>query len=110
MKKMIINKCYGGFGISMDAIETLNITLLTSDIDSDIAKIIGINDPYDDEKNRCNPILIKLVESGHGEEIAASYAKLQVVTIPDNATDYYISEYDGYETLVYVVNGKLHFA
>ena len=35
---------------------------------------------------------------------------LEVVEIPDNATDYFIDEYDGIERVISVVDGKLHWA
>ena len=31
------------------------------------------------------------------------------MTIPDNATDWDIEDYDGNETLIYVVDGKIHY-
>lgn len=35
---------------------------------------------------------------------------LIVVEVPDGYTDYYIEEYDGWESLLYVLNGKIYFA
>jgi nitroreductase len=58
------------------------------------------------EKKR-KPIdeLVAFVES-HPDECG----DLEVVEIPDTATDWEIDEYDGWESVVYVVNGKLHHA
>lgn len=52
---------------------------------------------------RTSPILIDYVKRGHTNE-------LKVVTIPTQATDYEILEYDGREFLIYVLAGKLRYA
>lgn len=89
--KLVINKCFGGFGISDSA-----------------AEILGI-DEYDfidrDDEN-----LIALIDEKGSEFVSGSFAKLKIVEIPDAYTDYTIDEYDGMERVIYVVNGKLHFA
>jgi hypothetical protein len=88
--KLVINTCYGGYGLSEEALAAL-----------------GIED-YGDIA-RYDPRLIELVER---DPIAAAddCAELCVVEIPDNATDYYIDEDDGCESVIYVVDGKIHFA
>lgn len=85
--KLVINKDYGGFGY-------------------------GVADEYDDfvrgfsdEEQRANPELVAFVES-HLDECG----DLEVVEIPDTATDWEIDEYDGWESVTYVVDGKLHHA
>lgn len=89
--KVVVNRCYGGFSLSRAAMEAL-----------------GVESPYE-EISRINPNLIAFVEkdalSGSGR-----HAKLQIVEIPDEATDWEISEYDGFETIIYVLNGKLYHA
>lgn len=35
-------------------------------------------------------------------------SNLKVVSIPDEATDWDIWDYDGMETIIYVVNGKIY--
>jgi len=87
--KMVLNQCYGGFGLSDKACEMLGIE-------------------YDGEMERTDPRLIAVVES-LGEEANGDYAELEIVEIPDETTDWDISEYDGFESLVYVVNGKLYY-
>lgn len=87
--KIVINDCYGGFGLSEEAMDMLEI-----------------NDDY--SIDRTNPVLIDVVEELGGR--ASGYcANLVTVEIPDEATDYYISEYDGMETVIYVVDGKIHY-
>ena len=87
--KLVVNKCYGGFDLSKKA-----------------EKMLGV-DSYDVERN--DPKLVQIVEE-LGEEASSGYAELRVVEIPDEATDFDISEYDGFETVVYVVNGKIKYA
>jgi hypothetical protein len=42
------------------------------------------------------------------EAINGACAKLKVVEIPEEATDWELNEYDGLESITYVVDGKLH--
>lgn len=88
--KLIINGCYGGFGVKDEVMERLGLT------------------SQDSEETRMNPELIALIESG--EDVNDCCANLVVVELPDDCTDYYIDEYDGLESVIYVVDGKLHWA
>ena len=56
---------------------------------------------------RCDAKLIKAVEA-NAEAVNGPCAKLKVVEIPEEATDWEINEYDGLESITYVVDGKLH--
>ena len=85
--KFVLNKCYGGFGLSDWAKEQM-----------------GCSEPYRDD-----PEFITLV-TNHGKKVSEWYAKLVVVEIPDNTTDYEIDEYDGFESITYVVDGKIYHA
>lgn len=87
--KLVINKCYGGFSLSEVA-----------------ASALGLDGPYA-EIARCDQRLITLVEAD-AAAAAGSHAKLRVVEIPDEVTDWEINDYDGVESVVYVVNGRLH--
>ena len=89
--KIIINKCYGGFSVKDEIEEEFRNRL--SAYGSDI---------------RTNPELIKMIEEG--KDISSNYSRLRVVDITDNATDYRIQEYDGLESIIYVVDGKLNVA
>ena len=75
--KIVINRCYGGFGLSEKAMKFLGV-------DSDCPEI---------ERN--DPKLVECVEK-LGEEANDMYAKLKVVEIPDDV-DWEIDEYDGME-------------
>ncbi len=86
--KVVVNRCFGGFGISEEAKK-----ILDTDFDWLIERT--------DEK------LIALIE-GKGSEFCSGYcAELEVVEIPSEATDWEISEYDGMEEIICVVGGKL---
>ena len=80
--KMVINANYGGFGL-------------------DVAE------QYEDwvrdlESDRFNAELVEFVET-HPNECG----DLAIVTIPDEATDWEMDEYDGWESVIYVLNGKI---
>ena len=89
--KIVINACYGGFSLS-----------------DETAKLLGYIDGCAWGIDRTNPNLVKLVEAG--APVSGTFAKLKVVEIPEEVTDWEISEYDGYEEVIYVLNGKLYHA
>ena len=88
--KLVINSCYGGFGLSEAAIEML-----------------GRDDVYDIERDDHD--LICVVET-LGSEAGKYYSDLEIVEIPDTATDWEIDEYDGWESVTYVLGGKIYHA
>lgn len=87
--KIVLNKCYGGFGL-----------------DAELAEQYGIDEWSVD---RSDAQLVELVEK-YGENAGDTYSKLKIVEIPDKATDWEIDEYDGFESVIYVVDGKIHHA
>lgn len=87
--KMIINDSFGGFGVREDVLEKFGLS------------------EAEEDTIRFDPNLIALVESG--EDINDDDSDLAVVEIPDNATDWFIDEYDGSEQIIYVVDGRLHW-
>lgn len=91
----ILNKCYGGWGLSGFACEKL-----------------GLTDEYD--YNREDELMVdalaSLIAEFGSQKCSGSFAKLAVVSIPDNVTDWEIDEYDGIESITYVVDGKLYHA
>ena len=86
--KLVINADFGGFGIKPEIIKKYGL------------------DKCDDV--RISEKLIELIESGVDCNNACS--ELSVVEIPDESTDYYINDYDGAESVLYVLDGKIHFA
>jgi len=91
---IVINACYGEFSLSDEALKMLGAS--------------STEECCFDDEDRCNPSIIKCIRK-LGERANGPYAKLQIVTIPDENTDWHILDEDGYETLVYVVNGKIHY-
>ena len=81
MKKILVNTSFGGF---------------------------GLKDEYEPYVGREDEKLIALVEQG--VDIGDNYAEFGIAEIPDNATDYVIEDYDGKETVLYVVDGKIRYA
>ena len=86
--KIVINSCYGGFSLSEEAVNAL-----------------GLRDSHD-YVARTDKKLIELIESGM--DCNGRFADLEVVEIPDEATDWEISEYDGCEEIIYVLDGLIH--
>ena len=81
MKKILVNLDFGGF---------------------------GLKDEYNDYGGREDEKLIALVEQGI--DIGDELADIGNAEVPDNATDYYINEYDGKEEVLYVLDGRIYFA
>ena len=82
MQKIVINRCYGGFGISNAAKDLY--TQLAGAPPKSVYKI-----PRDD------PTLVQVVEQ-LGESANGCYASLLIVEVPDGVK-WEIEEYDGIE-------------
>ena len=88
--KIVINQDFGGFCLTEAA-----------------AKIAGAAHLHDTSPLvRTNPALIELVEN-NPKAAGNPISDLVVVEIPDEATDWIIDEYDGLESVLYVVDGKI---
>jgi hypothetical protein len=85
MKKIVINKCHGGFGLSDLAMQRY----------AEIKKIEDVNTIHVFDICRADPVLVQVVEE-LGEEAEDKYADLKIVEIPEDV-DWYIHEYDGME-------------
>lgn len=119
--KIVINKCYGGFGLSDLAYEKLieyGIPLKDY-IQEERNPVTGLYDRKKTEKciyksdesnsylgkywevwtrsdeHRTNELVVKVVEE-LGEKANGKYAELKVIEIPDDV-QYQIEEYDGLE-------------
>jgi hypothetical protein len=108
MKKIVINNCHGGFGLSNEAIQYLdelkNLNLIavrdteyrSLDITHWFVGEIGdSNQFYPNDIARDDPDLVRVVEE-MGERANSKFAKLKVVEIPDGV-EWEIDEYDGCE-------------
>ena len=94
--KIIINKDFGGCVINSVA-----------------AKAAGLGDTEihnPDMEIRTSPALIDLIGQWGADAVGGRFSALEVIDLPDNLTDYEISEYDGFESVIYVVDGKIHHA
>jgi hypothetical protein len=80
--KVVVNRCYGGFGISKKAAALYQ------------ARTGAPFDIYIDN-NRSDPVLVAIVEE-LGKEADGKYSALEVVEIPDGI-EWKIEEYDGME-------------
>lgn len=84
-KKVVLNKCYGGFGLSEAAYNYLGL------------KWDNYGFKYSQENERTDLRLVECVEK-LGKRANGKYAKLVIVEIPADL-DYVIDDYDGIETL-----------
>lgn len=91
--KVIYNACFGGFGFSDEAEQYFSVHGVA---DHQLTTF---------EEERTNPIRVEYVES-HINTVSDGFAKLRIAEIPDNATDWWIDEYDGLESVWYVLDGK----
>lgn len=89
--RILLNKCYGGIGLSEKFVEAY--PKFTQSVS---------------EEDRVDPELLEAIETFGITHAAGNYALLHIAEIPDEATDWEIQEYDGYETVVWVLDGKLH--
>jgi hypothetical protein len=85
MKKIVINKCHGGFGLTDAAMFRY----------AEIKKIEDLTTLHIYDLCRDDPVLVQVVEE-LGEESFDRYADLKIVEIPEDV-DWYIHEYDGIE-------------
>jgi len=99
MKKIVINQCYGGFGLSDLAIEKYaelaGIELEQHDEADTFSLMFGKYKFSSSDLSRCDENLIKVVEE-LGEDVNSELADLTVVEIPDDV-EWGIYDYDGIE-------------
>ena len=86
--KLVVNESYGGFGLGV-----------AEEFEDFVDKFA------DEMSGRTDEELVAFVEN-HSDECG----DLAVVEIPDGATDWEIEEYDGWESVIYVVDGKIKHA
>jgi hypothetical protein len=90
--KVVINNCFGGFGLSEKALARYNELCML-----DASRITNkeITYYYDIERN--DPLLVQVIEE-LGKESYGDYSVLKIVDIPDGIS-WYIEEYDGMESI-----------
>lgn len=82
-KKIVINTCFGGFSLSEQAYQEMNI------------KWDGYGYDFDEPEKRTNRKLIACIEKLR-EKANGRFADLRVIKIPYNH-EFYIYDYDGVE-------------
>jgi hypothetical protein len=85
--KVLINRCYGGFGVSNEALKLFN-----ERSEKKVQYQFELRNQFRDD-----PILINIVEE-LGDRANGSCSKLVVASFPDEY-DYWIEDYDGIETI-----------
>jgi hypothetical protein len=88
MIKIVINTCFGGFGLSDEAVK-LYKKLSKKKFSKDWYP------PFDIKRD--DPILVQVIQE-LGEKANGEYAELKIVSVP-NGTNWEVTEYDGSETV-----------
>ena len=83
--KIVLNRAYGGYS--------------AYDISEQFMDLVERC-----EDDRTNAELVNFVENNPND-----CGDLKVINIPDTITDMDITDDDGYEGLIYVLNGKIHY-
>lgn len=86
--KIVINRCFGGFGLSQEGLERYKELSGVTDV--------TINSVYMDIR-RDDKFLVKTIED-LGVKASGRYSVLEVIEIPDDVK-WEIREYDGAETI-----------
>jgi hypothetical protein len=110
MPKIVVNACYGGFGLSHAAImrysELAGLRLQATKGSSFGFEyytyyVDGIIDDdhvwYCGDLERTDPYLVQVVEE-LGKSAAGTFASLRIADVP-NDVEWYINDYDGIETV-----------
>lgn len=81
--KVVINTCYGGFGLSDEVYDRYK-------------ELSGKDISRYREISREDPLLIQIIEDLGSEKSSSDYAELRIVEIPDDV-EWVVEEYDGWE-------------
>jgi hypothetical protein len=92
--EILVNRCYGGFRISDFGLFKLREN--------------NIMDDADGFEIRTNSKFIKLFER-YGDKLFDKCSHVEIEELPDNTTDWDIQEIDGYEIVIYVLDGKINY-
>ena len=102
--QVVLNDCYGGFGLSKDAVSML-IDKYGLDIDSDYGYVdnddFGIVDDNMDAY-RMDKRLVSVDKKLGVKKASGQYSALRIVDVPDdvvNVHGWHISDYDGCESV-----------
>lgn len=91
--KIVVNCCYGGFGLSVEVVVKMF---------NEFGK--------DEDIDRIDIDLIVFIEKKGFKFVSGCCVDFEVVEIFNVVIDWEINEYDGFEEIIVVVNGKIkHF-
>jgi len=104
--KVVLNSCYGGFGLSEEAIQML-IDKHGLELDSELDYGYVDNDDFgiEDENYeayRMDKRLVSVVEELGVKKASGKHAELRVVVVPDEVVEvhgWHIDDYDGCESV-----------
>jgi len=104
--KVVLNSCYGGFGLSEEAIQML-IDKHGLELDSELDYGYVDNDDFgiEDENYeayRMDKRLVSVVEELGVKKASGKHAELRVVIVPDEVVEvhgWHIDDYDGIESV-----------
>jgi hypothetical protein len=90
-RKIVINRCYGGFGLSSEVKE------MYLELTKDTPKIAHFY--MDQDVRRDDPVLIEIIEKIGLQAAAGGFSKLKIIQIPDDVPSdgWTIMDYDGME-------------
>jgi hypothetical protein len=102
--KVVLNSCFGGFSLSEEAIEMLNVEH-DLDIDREYGYLgnedLGIDDE-NFEAYRMDKRLVGVVEKLGVDKASGKHASLRIVNVPDEVVEVYgwhVDDYDGCESV-----------
>lgn len=109
--KVVINRCFGGFGLSHEAImkyaAVAGLDIIAVEEPNSLIKYRYYTGSIADDNywseyslDRTDPSLVKVVEQ-MGESADGDFAELTVVEIPDDV-EWHLCEYDGIEHIAEV--------
>ncbi len=83
--KVVINRCFGGFGLSKEAYDYLGLEW----------DYYG----FEYDKDRDHPALIECIEVLGTEKASGDSSELAIIEIPDGI-EYIVDDYDGMEKII----------
>jgi len=102
--KLLINVCYGGFGISNEAIElwakkkNIALTKKTTEYGDYGYYVNGDEIVSENDIDRDDPTLIEVFEELGSERTSGQHGELKLIELPDGC-EYDLTEYDGWESI-----------
>ncbi len=105
-RKIVINKCFGGFGLSelchKELMKLGHVGSLREEQQNDESYVDDKDwgdyhhESYGRDINRDDPMLVQVIENFGSKACSNRFSQLKIVEIPDNV-GWWIHEYDGTE-------------